>query len=103
MDISEKSYEELGALKDSIEQELINRRRYILGDTCRQIRVIVDKSGLVFDDVLAALQKPSKPTSPIKFRHPQNRDLTWAGKGKKPFWLAKAIEDGADLEDFAVK
>jgi DNA-binding protein H-NS len=37
---------------------------------------------------------------PPKYRGPDGE--TWAGRGMKPRWLAAAIKQGADLEDFAI-
>jgi len=39
---------------------------------------------------------------PIKYRNSSNADETWTGRGRKPKWLAKALEGGAKIEDFAI-
>ena len=38
-----------------------------------------------------------------KYRNPDNRSETWAGRGMKTKWLATALKDGKKLERFAVK
>jgi DNA-binding protein H-NS len=38
-----------------------------------------------------------------KYRNPDNRSETWAGRGMKPKWLATALKGGKKLEHFAVK
>lgn len=46
---------------------------------------------------------PAKRKSPEpKYRHPENAEMTWSGRGRKPTWLAEALEAGESLEDFAV-
>lgn len=37
-----------------------------------------------------------------KYRNPDNRSETWAGRGRKPNWLVTKLSKGAKLEDFAV-
>ena len=37
-----------------------------------------------------------------KYRNPENRAETWAGRGLKPRWLTTAMKGGKSLEDFAV-
>ena len=37
-----------------------------------------------------------------KYRNPENRAETWAGRGLKPRWLTAAMKGGKSLEDFAV-
>ena len=37
-----------------------------------------------------------------KYRNPDNRAETWAGRGLKPKWLVGMIKQGKKLEEFAV-
>jgi DNA-binding protein H-NS len=37
-----------------------------------------------------------------KYRNPDNRAETWAGRGLKPRWLAAALKSGKKLEHFAI-
>jgi DNA-binding protein H-NS len=37
-----------------------------------------------------------------KYRNPENRAETWAGRGLKPRWLTTAMKGGKSLEDFAI-
>lgn len=37
-----------------------------------------------------------------KFRHPARPELTWAGRGQQPKWLAAEISKGKSLSDFAI-
>ena len=37
-----------------------------------------------------------------KYRHPENPEITWSGRGRKPGWIAEALEAGKSLEDFAI-
>jgi DNA-binding protein H-NS len=38
-----------------------------------------------------------------KYRNPENKSETWAGRGMKPKWLVTALKGGKKLEHFAVK
>ncbi|MDR6307050.1 H-NS histone family protein [Pacificitalea manganoxidans] len=46
--------------------------------------------------------KSNKPKSPPKYRHPENPEMTWTGRGRKPNWLSEALRDGKSLESFAI-
>lgn len=37
-----------------------------------------------------------------KYRHPENLDLTWTGRGRKPGWIVEALDAGKSLDDFAI-
>ena len=39
----------------------------------------------------------------VKFRHPQNAALTWAGRGKRPRWVNEWLGAGGSLDALAVK
>jgi DNA-binding protein H-NS len=37
-----------------------------------------------------------------KYRNPQDKSETWAGRGLKPRWLVALMKQGKSLEDFAI-
>lgn len=37
-----------------------------------------------------------------KYRHPENTDLTWSGRGRKPLWFVEALKGGKTAEDLAI-
>lgn len=37
-----------------------------------------------------------------KYRHPENPDLTWSGRGRRPAWIREAVEAGRALSDFEI-
>lgn len=57
---------------------------------------------------LAELTGSSKPRSSrrapaeAKYAHPENRSLTWSGRGRRPAWVVSALESGQSLEDLAI-
>jgi DNA-binding protein H-NS len=53
-------------------------------------------------DMLSAEPAKSRETEP-KYRHPENPELTWSGRGRKPNWIADAVEAGKSLEDFKIQ
>ena len=38
-----------------------------------------------------------------KYRNPNKRDETWAGRGKQPRWLAAQLQSGKKLADFLIR
>lgn len=70
----------------------------------RKIKEIAAQAGVTVEE-LYGLEKPAVRTrrpAPIKYRHPDDSSLTWAGRGKRPLWLQAELEKGKKLEDFAV-
>lgn len=72
-----------------------------------------EKLGVSLEELIAHTVKPAtgrqKKTPaegsrkvPVKYRDPTAPENTWTGRGMKPRWIRKKLEDGATLEDFAV-
>jgi DNA-binding protein H-NS len=53
---------------------------------------------------LTGAKKARKSSSPAgaKYRHPENVEVTWSGRGRKPGWFTAAIEAGKKPEAMAV-
>lgn len=45
----------------------------------------------------------AKSPIPPKFRSPENPELTWSGRGKRPRWFTAALADGASEDDLLIK
>ena len=37
-----------------------------------------------------------------KYAHPENPELTWTGRGRKPKWVVEALDQGKFLDDLAI-
>lgn len=52
--------------------------------------------------VVEQTQKTERAKVAPKYRDPKNPENVWSGRGIKPKWMTKAIEDGAKIEDFMI-
>jgi len=43
-----------------------------------------------------------RPAAAPKYAHPENPELTWSGRGRKPSWIIEGLDAGKSLEDFAI-
>lgn len=48
------------------------------------------------------LHSEKSPKGDPKYRDPANPFNTWSGKGKRPDWLRKYIEEGRNLSEFEI-
>jgi DNA-binding protein H-NS len=55
----------------------------------------------VGNGVLGNERRPYPKVSP-KYRNPKNRSETWAGRGRRPRWLAAQLRIGKQLSDFLI-
>src|SRR6266508_4870933 len=47
-------------------------------------------------------RRPYPPVVP-KYRNPDRPSETWAGRGKKPRWLAAQLKSGTRIDDFRIR
>lgn len=58
--------------------------------------------GFSISDLYSATKKGAQPPRPAKYRHPENPDLTWSGRGRQPQWFKESVEAGADPDDLLI-
>jgi DNA-binding protein H-NS len=63
---------------------------------------IAKAAGFLTLEELIAAQPAKRARTEAKYRHPENPKLTWTGRGRKPSWIAEALEAGKSLDDVAI-
>ena len=101
IDLSKLSIEELQALKQEIDAEVVNRREAEKDRVLTQMRELAASLGMSLEEVVRQEKKGGSAPA-AKYRHPDDPALTWSGRGKRPTWLNEALAGGKTLEDFAV-
>ena len=73
-------------------------------EAIEDIKVKIKAYGITAKDVgLSGVEVARKlPAVPIKYRHPQNHDLAWTGRGRQPKWMEAYLHDGGSLEQLLV-
>jgi DNA-binding protein H-NS len=119
MDLGKMSLAELRRLQSKVETEIRRRSDTTRRDLLKRMQKMAAEQGMSLDDLLpaaatateqsAAPRRGRKPaakkaaTPPvIKFRHPENPDIGWSGRGRKPQWANDWIAQGKKMEELAV-
>lgn len=58
--------------------------------------------GYSFEQLVNAAPARKRSPSVAKYRHPENAELTWSGRGRKPGWISEAVAAGKSLGDFTI-
>lgn len=58
--------------------------------------------GYSFEELADAAPARKRSPSVAKYRHPENAELTWSGRGRKPGWISQALTAGKSLDEFAI-
>ena len=101
IDLDKFSREELVQLRKDVDKAITSfdeRRRQ---EALAAVEAKAKEMGFSLGDLYAASKQANSPR-PAKFRHPENPELTWSGRGRQPQWYKDAIEAGASPEDFMV-
>ena len=104
IDLSKLSLEELQGLARDIEQEIIGRREADRERVIAQMRELAGSVGLSLEELLKqerGRERTRVPATSVRYRHPENSALTWAGRGKRPQWVIEWLASGRTLEDLS--
>lgn len=104
MDLSKLTQQDLMDLKVQIDQRMVELDQERRTVALEEMKAIAAKHNLDFSE-LAQLATPAKKSAgpaKAKYRDSDNPQNTWAGRGRKPRWLVAALENGRNLEDFAI-
>ncbi|SFY45885.1 DNA-binding protein H-NS [Paracoccus pantotrophus] len=58
--------------------------------------------GFSLGDLAEIAQSQKRVTVAPKYRHPENPEIIWSGRGRKPAWIVEGMAAGKSLEDFAI-
>ncbi|MFZ3583315.1 H-NS family nucleoid-associated regulatory protein [Loktanella sp. DJP18] len=60
------------------------------------------KMGFTLAELMGMPGKKTKSASPPKYRHPENPEQTWTGRGRQPDWMKDALENGHSKDEFLI-
>jgi len=109
MDISKLTTKELEALLKRLPKEINKRKQQEKSKLVDHITQIASERGYTLKDLIGKAPPSAKSKKarrrkpvPVKYRHPEQVDLTWTGRGRKPHWVTKWLDEGKRLEMLAV-
>lgn len=88
---------ELKELQSTIETRLSKIRKLEITNARKKIQDMAAELDVDVATLVPQLKKVS-----VKYVNSKNASEVWTGRGKRPAWVIKALENGAKLEDFEV-
>ena len=102
-DYQKLSESELQAVIDSAEKALKNIQANKRKDVIAQIKELAASIDVVVDIHESDKRSVRKGVKvPVKYRHPEDPEKTWTGRGVMPIWLQALINAGHDRSEFEV-
>jgi DNA-binding protein H-NS len=91
LDLETMSIAELKDLQKQVNKAIDDYEGRKKRAAAQELADLAQKHGFSVTELLDALNtKGRRTSSPAKYRHRENHDLTWTGKGRKPHWFGEA-------------
>lgn len=104
-DLESMSLEELKALQKSIDKAMKDVEARRRQDALSAVQATAREHGFELSELLGessgGRRKAFAPSVP-RYQHPENPEVTWSGRGRRPAWVTAALESGKSLEDLAI-
>lgn len=102
-DYQKLSENELQAVIESAEKALksiqANKRKDVIAKI-KELAASIDVTVDIHESDKRSLRKGIKV--PVKYRHPEDPEKTWTGRGVMPAWLKMLLDSGHDRSEFEV-
>jgi DNA-binding protein H-NS len=105
MDLSTLSVSQLRDLQQQIPAELKRREAQEKINILNEVRAFAKARGYAIEDLIgkdAKVKVPSGNKVKVKYRHPENFELEWTGRGRKPKWVEAWVANGGSLDNLLV-
>lgn len=111
MNLDRLSLDDLRKLAKDIPAEIRRREVAERKAVVAEMRALAQARGFDFQELMAGdgaapvrrAKKAAGRKAAVKYRHPKDASLTWAGRGRKPAWVVEWEASGKTLEALEAK
>ena len=103
LELDGMSVKELSQFVAEAQQKIEAKKEEELASLRSEVTQLIEDRGYTVEEIFpnGGIPKKKNKVAPV-YRDPENLENTWTGRGRKPKWLAEAIEAGADIESFRI-
>lgn len=106
IDIESFNALELEELRKRIDRQINKARERDREEALKEMREIARARGIHdLEELITGRPKGDKPRRgilPPKYRNPEDADVTWSGRGKRPSWYLAHLEAGGSESDMLI-
>lgn len=90
-------------MMEEIPLQLEMRDKALKQELVAKMKKLAAASGYSLDDVIGhSKSKPATKKAAPKYAKPDEPEITWSGRGRKPLWFIAALDDGKTPEDLEI-
>ena len=102
IDLSSMSLSDLRKLQKDVQRAIDGFADRKKQEAVSALEAKVQELGFSLSDLIGGKKARKKSDTSPKYRHPENPDVTWSGRGRKPGWFSAALAAGTKPEALAV-
>ena len=104
MNLDEMSLRELQDLQRKVDKAIASYNDRIKREAYTELLERARQMGFKLEELIESQSgKPVRTAIKPKYRHPENWELTWSGRGRKPRWFVLALESGFEESDLLIQ
>jgi DNA-binding protein H-NS len=89
INLDDMSLADLKSLQRNVEKAITDYEARKKKQVLQEVTELASKYGFSIAELFDSKQTKRKPIAP-KYRHQENHDLTWSGRGRRPSWYENA-------------
>lgn len=97
-DLNSLSLDELMALQKDVAKAIENFQVRRKAEALAAIEAAAKDHGFTLAELTDGAIKTKPAPRPAKYRHPENPEMTWSGRGRQPVWVKEALAEGKSLD-----
>ena len=106
--LEDYGFDELLELKIKVDQLIKDKQGDELLSLRNRVTAAASAVGVSLTDLLGIRptivehKVKKRRAAKSKYRHPENPELIWSGRGKPPTWLAELLSQGHSKDEYAI-
>ncbi|WP_068113952.1 H-NS histone family protein [Tropicimonas marinistellae] len=104
IDLGNLSLSELKKLRQDVDSAIADFETRKRKEALEAITATAQEYGFSLQelDLKSGPKAARRGKNPPKYRHPENPDVTWSGRGRQPGWIKRAMASGQSLDELAI-
>jgi DNA-binding protein H-NS len=100
VDLSQHSLAQLRDLQSQVAVQIKEREKTEIMEVQQRILALANSVGMTVEQIMKGTK--TKKVAPVRFRHPEQSELQWSGRGRQPGWVKEYLESGKSLDSIKV-